>query len=351
MAFPHKKKIYGTLFAAALLVLVFLMILSSTMGAANISFLESLRIMVSGVPLLGRFAKGETLPDTYHTIIQTVRLPRIFLSALIGAGLSVVGSTFQGMFRNPMADPYILGISSGASAGAAVAIVLGAGGMVGGLGIIAFFAFAGALLTTLTVYHIARMGNRLPTLGLILAGVAVGFFLSSFVSILMFFNRDQLERIVMWTMGSVSTATWSQVGILFPVVMIGSVILFAFARDLNAMSTGEETAKSLGIEVEKVKKLLLSVSSLIIACCVSTSGVIGFVGLIVPHSIRLVLGSDQRVVIPFSAVAGAIFMVACDTLARNLIPPSEIPVGAVTSLFGAPFFIYLLYRNKKKVTG
>jgi iron complex transport system permease protein len=166
---------------------------------------------------------------------------------------------------------------------------------------------------------------------------------------LMFFHRDQLERIVMWTMGSVSAAVWSQVGILFPVVILGSVILFAFARDLNAMSTGEDTAKSLGIEVEKVKKLLIAVSSLIIACCVSTSGVIGFVGLIVPHSIRLVLGSDQRVVMPFSAAAGAIFMVVCDTLARNLIPPSEIPVGVVTSLFGAPFFIYMLYRNKKRV--
>ena len=349
MVFLQRKKRYGILFLIALIVLFFLMILSGTLGAANISFLESLRIMVSRIPLLYRFAGVDSIRSSSRMILWNVRLPRIFLSALIGAGLSVVGSTFQSMFRNPMADPYILGISSGASAGATAAIVLGWGGMVSGMGITALFAFAGALLTTLLVYRIARVGNRLPTLGLILAGVAVGFFLSSLVNIMMFFHRDQMERIVMWTMGSLATATWSQVRILFPVVLLGSVVLFAFARDLNAMSTGEETAKSLGIEVEKVKKFLLALSSLIIACCVSTAGVIGFIGLIVPHSIRLALGSDQRVVIPFSAVAGAIFLVLCDTLARNLIPPSEIPVGAVTSLFGAPFFVYLLHRNKKKV--
>ena len=349
MAYIHKKRAYKYLLAAAFIALIILIIISSTMGVANISFIESLKIMVSKIPFIGRLVDVENIRKSHLLIVSNVRMPRIFLSALVGAGLSIVGSTFQGMFRNPMADPYILGISSGASVGATAAIVLGLGGMVGGLGIIALFAFMGAILTALVVYNIARVGNRVPTLGLILAGVAVGFFLSSIVSMLMFFNRDQLERIVMWTMGSVSTATWSQVGILFPVVTIGSIVILAFARDLNAMSTGDETAKSLGIEVERVKKILLAVSSLIIAFCVSTSGVIGFVGLIIPHSIRLVLGSDQRVVVPFSAIAGAIFMVACDTLARNIIPPSEIPVGAVTSLFGAPFFIFMLYKNKKKV--
>ena len=349
MAFIYKKRYYMYLLAVAFIVLVFLIIVSGTMGVANISFIESLKIMVSKIPWVGRLVDDENISKSHRLIVLNVRMPRIFLSALVGAGLSIVGSTFQGMFRNPMADPYILGISSGASVGATIAIVLGLGGMVGGLGVITLFAFLGAILTALVVYNIARVGNRVTTLGLILAGVAVGFFLSAVVSMLMFFNRDQIEKIVMWTMGSVSAATWSQVGILLPVVAIGSVVIIAFARELNAMSTGEETAKSLGIEVEKVKKILLAVSALVIACCVSTSGVIGFVGLIVPHLIRLVLGSDQRVVVPFSAVAGAIFMVACDTLARNLIPPSEIPVGAVTSLFGAPFFIFMLVRNKKKV--
>ena len=349
MGFIKKKRTYKYFLVLAFIILAFVIIISSTMGVADISFTDSLRIMVSRIPLLGSFIDSDNMRQSHYYIVLNVRLPRILLSALIGVGLSVVGSTFQSMFRNPMADPYILGISSGASAGATIAIVLGFGGIIGGLSIITLFAFIGALLTVMFVYNIARTGNRVTTLALVLAGVAVGLFLSSVVSLLMFFNRDDIEKIVMWTMGSVSSATWNKVGILTPVVIAGSMIIMAYARDLNAMSIGDETAKSLGIEVERVNKILLLVSSLIVASCVSTSGVIGFVGLIVPHTIRLIVGSDQRDVLPFSAVSGAIFMVICDTLARNLIPPSEIPVGAITSLFGAPFFIFLLYKNKKKV--
>lgn len=349
MGFIKKKRIYKYLLILSFIILAFVIIISSTMGVADISFIDSLRIMVSRIPLVGSLIASDNIRQSHYYIVLNVRLPRILLSALIGVGLSVVGSTFQSMFRNPMADPYILGISSGASAGATIAIVLGFGGIIGGLSIITLFAFLGAILTVMVVYNIARVGNRVTTMSLILAGVAVGLFLSSVVSLLMFFNRDDIEKIVMWTMGSVSSATWNKVGILTPVVIIGSIIIIAYARDLNAMSIGDETAKSLGIEVEKVKKILLIVSSLIVASCVSTSGVIGFVGLIVPHTIRLIVGSDQRGVLPFSAISGAIFMVVCDTLARNLIPPSEIPVGAITSFFGAPFFIFMLYKNKKKV--
>ncbi|MFY9178035.1 MAG: iron chelate uptake ABC transporter family permease subunit [Caldicoprobacterales bacterium] len=349
MGFIKKKRIYKYFLILAFIVLAFVITISSTMGVADISFIDSLRIMVSRIPLLGSLIDSESIRQSHYYIVSNVRLPRILLSALIGVGLSIVGSTFQSMFRNPMADPYVLGISSGASAGATIAIVFGLGGIVGGLSIITLFAFLGAILTVVIVYNIARVGTRVTSLGLILAGIAVGLFLSSMVSLLMFFNRDDIEKIVMWIMGSVSAATWNRVGILAPVVILGSVIIMAYARDLNAMSIGDETAKSLGIEVEKVKKILLTVSSLIVASCVSTSGVIGFVGLIVPHTIRLIVGSDQRAVLPFSAVTGAIFMVVCDTLARNLIPPSEIPVGAITSLFGAPFFIFMLYKNKKKV--
>jgi iron complex transport system permease protein len=349
MGFIKKKRIYKYFLILAFIVLAFVITISSTMGVADISFIDSLRIMVSRIPLLGSLIDSESIRQSHYYIVSNVRLPRILLSALIGVGLSIVGSTFQSMFRNPMADPYVLGISSGASAGATIAIVFGLGGIVGGLSIITLFAFLGAILTVVIVYNIARVGTRVTSLGLILAGIAVGLFLSSMVSLLMFFNRDDIEKIVMWIMGSVSAATWNRVGILAPVVILGSVIIMAYARDLNAMSIGDETAKSLGIEVEKVKKILLTVSSLIVASCVSTSGVIGFVGLIVPHTIRLIVGSDQRAVLPFSAVTGAIFMVVCDTLARNLIPPSEIPVGTITSLFGAPFFIFMLYKNKKKV--
>ena len=349
MGFIQKRRTYKYFLIASFIVLAVVIITSSTIGVADISFIDSLKIMISNIPVLGRFIDDGSIRQSHRFIVLNVRLPRILLSTLIGIGLSVVGATFQAMFRNPMADPYILGISSGASAGATIAIVVGFGGIVGGLSVVTLFAFLAAVLTVLLVYNIARVGNKVTSLGLILAGIAVGLFLSSVVSMLMFFNRDDIEKIVMWTMGSVSAATWSKVGILAPVVIICSIVIWAYARDLNAMSVGDETAKSLGIEVEKVKKILLTVSSLIVACCVSTSGVIGFVGLIVPHTIRLIVGSDQRALLPFSSVAGAIFMVVCDTLARNLIPPAEIPVGAVTSLFGAPFFIFMLYRNKKKV--
>ncbi len=349
MGFIQKKTIYKYFLVLAFLILAFAIIISSAMGVADISFVDSLRIIVSRIPLVGRLIDSGSIRQSHYFIVLNVRLPRILLSALIGVGLSVVGSAFQSMFRNPMADPYILGVSSGASAGATIAIVLGFGSIIGGLSIITLFAFLGAIFTIIVVYNIARVGNKVTTLGLILAGVAVGLFLSSMVSLLMFFNRDDIEKIVMWTMGSVSAATWSKVGILTPVVLIGSFIIITYSRDLNAMSIGDETAKSLGIEVERVKKILLTVSSLIVASCVSTSGVIGFVGLIVPHTIRLIVGSDQRAVLPFSALSGAIFMVICDVMARNLIPPAEIPVGALTSLFGAPFFIFMLYKNKKKV--
>jgi iron complex transport system permease protein len=169
------------------------------------------------------------------------------------------------------------------------------------------------------------------------------------VTVLMVFNRKQMDQIVFWIMGSFTAASWRHVAMLAPVVIAGSAAIIAFSRDLNALTTGDDVARSLGIEVETVKKILLILSSVVVAACVSVSGIIGFVGLIIPHAVRLMLGSDHRVVLPFSVIGGALFMVFADTLARNLIPPAELPVGAITSLFGAPFFIYLLIKNKKKV--
>lgn len=165
----------------------------------------------------------------------------------------------------------------------------------------------------------------------------------------MIFNREQVEKIIFWTMGGLNTANWKAVFSLFPFVLIGGFIIFIFSKDLNVMLTGDETASTLGIEVDKIKKLLLTISSIIIAACVSMSGIIGFVGLIIPHMIRLLVGPDHRVLLPFTALGGGVFMIISDTLARTLVPPAEIPVGAITSIFGAPYFIYLLIRNKKKV--
>ena len=184
---------------------------------------------------------------------------------------------------------------------------------------------------------------------LLLAGVAISFLLSSIISMVIIFRRNQMEQIIFWTMGSIAAASWKQVIFVFPFILGGSFTTFAFSRELNVMLLGDESAKSLGIDVEKVKKILLAVSSIMVAAMVSVSGIIGFIGLIIPHAVRMVVGPNHRVLIPFSAIVGGMFMIICDTLARTLVPPMEIPVGAVTALFGSPYFLYLLYKSKKQV--
>jgi iron complex transport system permease protein len=323
-------------------------ILSSTLGAANISFKESIYIILKNIPLLGSGVKID-IPATHSLIIMKIRLPRIVAATLVGAGLSVVGTSFQAMFKNPMADPYVLGISSGAALGGALAIVLGIAEKFLGLGAVTLFAFIGALSSSLIVYNIARVGNKIPTTTLLLAGVSVSFFMSSIISMLMVFNRQAVEKIVFWTMGSLSTANWKENTILFMFIAVGTTIVYYFNKDLNIMLTGDESARSLGVNVEAVKKILLIISSLIVAAAVSFCGIIGFVGLIVPHAMRMLIGPNHKYLIPYSALGGALFLVICDTAARTLAAPSELPVGAVTALFGAPYFIYLLIRNKKRV--
>lgn len=348
MSYIEKKYFYRIIFIVILILLFIAVVLSSTMGAANISFVEGLRILLSRLPFIGQLFSG-VKEDTHSLIVLKIRLPRILLAATVGMGLSVVGASMQGMFKNPMADPGVLGVSTGAALGATIAIAFGAQQLVFGIGIVTACSFAGAILTTFLVYGIAKVGGKLPTVNLLLSGVAVGFLFSSIISIIMVFKRNQIENIVMWMMGSIAAASWKQVMVVSPLVLVGCVLSLVFSRDLNLLATGTETANSLGVEVESTKKILLILSSVLIGACVSVSGVIGFVGLVIPHIVRLVLGSDHRVVLPFSAVVGALFLIICDTLARNIIPPTEIPLGAITSLFGAPFFIYLLISSKRKV--
>lgn len=343
----NKKTHYSLLFFITCIALIFLIIFCSTLGVANISFVQSIKILLSKIPLIGDYVSLEGIKSTSLTIVFNIRLPRIFTAALVGAALSVVGAVYQGIFKNPMADPYVLGVSSGAAVGATIAIVLGLSTTFYGFGMINVLAFAGAILTILIAYNIARVGNKLPSTTLLLAGVVLSFLFSSINSLLMFFNRDQVESIVFWLMGSFNGANWSQLTIAAPIIIIGIIFIIAFSKDLNLMLLGEDTAKNLGTEVEKVKKLLLFITSVMISSSVSISGVIGFVGLITPHVIRIIIGPDNKRLIPFSALGGAIFMIISDTLARILIPPIEIPVGAITSLFGAPYFIYLLMKRKK----
>ncbi|CDG36278.1 transport system permease [Acetivibrio thermocellus BC1] len=347
MTFGDKKYRYRFALISGILLLFFLVLFSATVGAANISIFDALRILVRRIPFAGRFVPAGEISRTHELIVLNIRLPRVIAAAIIGAGLSAVGATYQGMFANPMADPYVLGVSAGAALGASIAIVMGTDKVVGGFGIITAVAFVFALLTVFIVFNIAKTGVKLSNTYLLLAGVAVSFFASSVMSVLMVLNRDKVSNITYWMMGSIAFTSWRQVLILAPLVVAGIVVVCVFARELNIIAVGEDEARSLGVEVEKVKKLLLVVCSVVVAACVAVSGVIGFVGLIVPHTVRLISRSDNRVVLPFSAIGGGMFLVLCDTISR--IPTAEIPVGVLTSMFGAPYFISVLIRNKKKV--
>jgi iron complex transport system permease protein len=277
-------------------------------------------------------------------IFWNLRLPRIILSVLVGAALSVCGAAYQSIFRNPLTDPYVLGISSGASLGAAVAILLGLQTFLLGVGAC---ALATGILTILIIYRIASIGNRMHATTLLLTGVCLTFLISAVISFLMVLHQDKMDSIIFWTMGSFASASWVDVAFVAPVVVAGTAVVVYYGRDLNLLLAGSETAKSLGVEVEKVKKRLLLVTTLMVAFCVSTCGVIGFVGLVVPHCIRLVAGPDNRRVVPLAVLVGGTFLLLCDTLARTLMIPAELPVGCLTALVGAPLFIYLLYKNKK----
>ena len=294
--------------------------------------------------LLGvaRIEPGELLRSP---IFLRLRLPRILLCVLAGAGLSVCGAAYQSVFRNPLTDPYVLGVSSGASLGASLALLFGLQSHVWGIGVC---ALATALFTVWLVYRIASIGNRLHTTTLLLTGVCLTFLITAMISFIMVLRQDKMESIIFWTMGSFASASWYDIAVVTPVVLTGVAAVLLHAKDLNLLLAGSETAKSLGVEVERVKRVLLFFTTLMVAFIVASCGVIGFVGLVVPHCVRLVMGADNRRIVPCSILAGAIFVLACDTLARTVLQPSELPVGSLTALVGAPLFVYLLYKNKKK---
>ena len=277
------------------------------------------------------------VPRPHRVIVLQVRLPRVALAATVGFALATAGVVMQGFFRNPMADPSIIGVSSGAAVGA-VAAISATVTLPFGVGVQAA-AFAGALVAAFGVYLLATEGGTTPVATLLLAGVAVQTFLGAVVSFLLLTSGESLRQVVYWLMGNLANATWGDVGVA-GLSVPGFLLLLAFTRDLNVLLLGEADAHSLGIEVERTKRLLLAVSAIVTAAAVAVAGIIGFVGLVVPHVMRLLVGPDHRVLLPTSALAGATFLVVTDTLARS--GPAEVPVGIVTAAFGAPFFLYLL---------
>ncbi|ESS07305.1 MAG: ABC-type Fe3+-siderophore transport system, permease component [uncultured archaeon A07HB70] len=277
-------------------------------------------------------------PAAHRTIVLQVRLPRVALGAVVGFALAAAGTVMQGFFRNPMADPSIVGVSSGAAVGAVAVIVTGAT-LPFGLGLPAA-AFAGALLAAFAVYLIASERGRTPVATLLLAGVAVQTLLGAVVSFALVNAGEGIREAVFWLMGHLHDSTWGKVRLVTLVAVPCVLLLLPFARDLNALLLGEADAQAVGVEVERTRRLLLATASVATAAAVAVAGVIGFVGLVVPHVMRLLVGPDHRILLPTSAVAGAVFLVAADTVAR--VGAAELPVGIVTAAVGAPFFLYLL---------
>ncbi len=328
-----------------LLLLLCLAGISMTFGDARIGFWETYAIIIEQVKqALGFQAISHGTKDL---IVMNIRLPRILTGLAVGAGLSAVGCAYQGVFKNPMADPYILGISSGATLGAALVIILIKTATLLGYGIITLSAFLGSLLATFLVYAIAVKDKKVSTQSLLLAGIAISYFLSALVSILLVFNEKDVARIVYWTMGSLSGTGYGELSLIIPAILLLAFGLWRHSGELDILSAGDEIALSLGVESHKIRQRVLVISSLIVAICVAFTGTIGFVGLIVPHIVRNLAGPRHKTLIPLSMVSGSLFLILADTIARSAVDGAQLPVGAVTAFFGAPFFIFLLMKNKR----
>ncbi len=335
----HPQLRVVTLSLLLLFLLGAVMVLGVGIGESSIDAGTVVRILLH--PILG----GDPIwTPAQETIVLAIRLPRVLLAAMVGAGLAVSGAVLQSLFRNPMADPFILGISNGAALGASSVILFG---FSLGLGLVdlPLIAFACGGVTIFLVYEIARVQRSLPVTTLLLSGIAISAFLSACTSMLLFLRNENLHQIIFWMMGGLWGRSWAHVYVLLPFSLFGIGALLLFARPLNALIFGEESAHYLGIQVEQIKKLLLALTTLVTAAAVSVSGIIGFVGLITPHLVRLSTGPDHRVLLPMSVLSGAILLVTADIIARTVIAPSELPIGIITAFCGAPFFVYLLKRR------
>lgn len=309
------------------------------LGAVRIAPAEILGV-------LGRAISGAST-QVSDAVILDIRLPRVLLAAMVGACLSVAGVLYQALFRNPLADPYILGVSSGAGLGAILVIVSTTTATAWRYLGLPLGAFTGALLTIVLVVRLASWRGRLDTASLLLAGVAISYTLAALTSFVMVLSRESMASVVFWMMGGLTAASWKYVAVIAPMLLVGIILPLTHARELNLMLLGDTRASELGVDVERFKRLILAAGSLLTAAAVSVSGLIGFVGLMTPHAVRLVLGPDHKMLVPASMLGGATVMVLADLVARTVLAPVEIPVGIVTALAGGPFFVWLLIRGER----
>lgn len=312
-------------------------------GPAAIPVDDTARILISHIPGV---SLDSEVPSSWRTIVWDVRLPRVLLAGLAGATLAMSGATYQGVFRNPLAEPYLIGVATGAALGATIVVVSDVSVSVGGLSALPLAAFAGALVSVVVVYGVARVGNTTPATTLILAGVALSSLATALTAYLMLQNTSSTLSVFSVVLGGFNTATWTKVAWVLPYAVPSAVVILAHGRVLNVLSLDEDQVRALGVDVERTKVILLGAASLAAAAAVSVSGTIGFVGLIVPHAARMIWGPDNRVLLPMSILLGAAFLIGADVIARMADRPSEIPVGIITAFCGVPFFLYLLRRAR-----
>jgi iron complex transport system permease protein len=325
-----------------LIALAGVIMISTGMGYIKIPVVAVVKIIATKIS--GNFSFIEGLDEIFSVVVFDVRLPRILTAALVGGGLAMCGVVFQGILLNPLADPYTLGVSAGAAFGASLAILLNIHLL--GTYSIPLFAFVGAACTLLVVIYLSSSAEGWSSNNLILSGIIVAAILSAGISFLKYVADEQVAVIIFWLMGSFGSKTWTDVALTSIFIGIGFVVFVYYSRDLNLMSLGHRTASSLGVETRKVTLILLSTASLVAAICVSVSGIIGFVGLLIPHMMRLLTGPDNRRLIPVAMLSGGILLLCADTITRAVLP-SEIPIGVLTALIGGPFFCYIFWKQQK----
>lgn len=317
-----------------------------SIGSVSVPILDIVKVIGSEA---FRLPVGADVDPMYVSIVYEIRLPRVLLAGLVGASLAIAGAAFQGLLRNPLAEPYILGVSSGASVGAVATLFFGISLPVIGMFTLPFLSIVTALATIIIVLYFARKIDRTMRVEtIILTGIIFSAFLGSVISLIIALTGDELQQIIGWLLGSVSMRGWSYVGIILPFFILGSLILLMNTKELNAMSLGEERAQHLGVDVGKRKMLILIAGSILTGAAVAVSGTIGFVGLVIPHLTRKLWGSDHVHLLPLSMIIGASFLILTDLLSRTIISPQVLPVGVITALVGAPVFAIILIKQRRR---
>ncbi len=306
------------------------------------------RVLLELADMLPGLALDSGLSDAHAAIVRELRLPRVVLGLLVGATLSMSGATYQAAFRNPLADPYLLGIAAGAGLGATIAITSNLGDGAGALDPVPLAAFAGGLVAVTVSYAAGHLGGR-STASLILAGIAVASFLTACQTYVLQANSDAFRRIIAWILGRIATSGWSEPALMLPYFVVTAAVVLRYRRALDVLAVGDEEATALGVNPRRVRLIVVLAASLAAAAAVSVSGLIGFVGIIVPHTVRLAFGASNRVVLPLSVLFGGAFMVLADLVARTVLSPAELPIGVVTAFLGAPFFVLVLRTTRREV--